>query len=70
MAESNLKQAAVVSAVRLPVGRAGGALAGFRPEILGAMAVREAVRRASVDPEIIDEVIFCSCDNEDLKIAA
>ena len=65
-----MKQAAIVSAVRLPVGRAGGTLAGFRPEKLGAMVVKEAVRRAGIDPEIIDEVIFCSCDNEDLKIAA
>jgi acetyl-CoA C-acetyltransferase len=64
-----MKEAAVVSAVRLPVGRVGGALSGFRPEKLGGMIVKEAVRRAGIDPRIIDEVIFCSCDNEDLKIA-
>jgi acetyl-CoA C-acetyltransferase len=67
--EASLKEAAVVSAVRLPVGRVGGALSGFRPEKLGGMIVKEAVRRAGIDPQIIDEVIFCSCDNEDLKIA-
>ncbi|NTV88830.1 MAG: thiolase family protein [Clostridiales bacterium] len=65
-----MKEVAIVSAVRLPVGRVGGALAGIRPEKLGAMAVKEAVKRAGIDPEIIDEVIYCSCDNEDLKIAA
>jgi acetyl-CoA C-acetyltransferase len=64
-----MKEVAIVAAVRLPVGRAGGALAGFRPEKLGAMAVREAVRRAGIAPESIDEVIYCSCDNEDIKIA-
>ena len=64
-----MREAAVVSAVRFPVGRVGGALSGFRPEKLGGMIVKEAVRRAGIDPEIIDEVIFCSCDNEDLKIA-
>ena len=65
-----MKQAAIVSAVRLPVGKVGGALAGYRSEKLGAMVVKEAVRRAQIDPETIDEVIFCSCDNEDIKIAA
>jgi acetyl-CoA C-acetyltransferase len=64
-----MKEAAVISAVRLPVGRVGGALSGFRPEKLGGLIVKEAVRRAGIDPHIIDEVIFCSCDNEDLKIA-
>ena len=64
-----MKQAAIVSAVRLPVGRIGGALSGFRPEKLGGLILKEAVGRAGIDPEIIDEVIFCSCDNEDLKIA-
>ena len=64
-----MKEAAIVSAVRLPVGRVGGALSSFRPEKLGAMALKEAVMRAGIEPEIIDEVIFCSCDNEDLKIA-
>jgi acetyl-CoA acetyltransferase len=39
-----MRQAAVVSAVRLPVGRAGGALSGFRPEKLGRMILREAVK--------------------------
>jgi len=65
-----MKQAAVISAVRLPVGRAGGALAGIRPEKLGSMALKEAVHSAGIDPEIIDEVIFCSCENSDLKTAA
>jgi acetyl-CoA C-acetyltransferase len=64
-----LRQAVIVSAVRLPAGRIGGLLAAFRPEKLGGMIVREAVRRAKIDPETIDEVIFCSCDNEDMKIA-
>jgi acetyl-CoA C-acetyltransferase len=65
-----MREVAIVAAVRLPVGMAGRALARFRPEKLGAMVVKEAVRRAGVAPESIDEVIYCSCDNEDLKIAA
>lgn len=66
---SKMREAAVVSAVRMPVGRVGGALSGFRPEKLGGMIIKEAVKRSRIEPEIIDEVIFCSCDNEDLKIA-
>lgn len=64
-----MREAAIVSAVRLPVGRVGGALKDFRPEKLGGMVVKEAVKRANIDPEIIDEVIFCSCENDDLKIS-
>ena len=64
-----MKEVAIVSAVRLPVGKMGGALAGFRPEKLGAMVLREAVRRAGISDGSIDEVIFCCCDNEDLKIS-
>lgn len=65
-----MREAAIISAVRLPVGRMGGALAGFRPEKLGGIIVKEAVKRAGIRPEDIDEVIFCSCDNVDVKIAA
>ena len=64
-----MREAAVISAVRLPVGRVGGALKNFRPEKMGGMIVKEAVKRANITPDMIDEVIFCSCDNEDLKIA-
>lgn len=65
-----MKEAVIVSAVRLPVGRVGGALAKFRPEKMGGMVIKEALKRGNVDPNMVDEVIFCSCDNEDLKIAA
>ena len=40
----------IVSAVRTPVGKFQGALANFSATQLGAIAVREAVRRAGVDP--------------------
>jgi len=36
---------------------------------MGAMVIKEAVKRAGIDPEIIDEVIFCSCENDDMKIS-
>jgi len=65
-----MKEAVIVSAVRMPVGRLGGSLSGFRPEYLGGLIVKEAVKRANIDPEIIDELIFCSCENSDVKIVA
>jgi acetyl-CoA C-acetyltransferase len=65
-----MREVAIVAAVRLPVGRVNGSLAKFRAEKLGAMVVNEAVRRAGIATENIDEIIFCSDTNEDLKIAA
>ncbi|MCD7903160.1 MAG: thiolase family protein [Oscillospiraceae bacterium] len=65
-----MKEAVIVSAVRLPVGRVGGALKSIRPEKLGGMVIKEALKRGKVDPKMVDECIFCSCDNEDIKIAA
>ena len=65
-----MKEAVIVAAVRLPVGRVGGALKSIRPEKLGGMVIKEALKRGKVDPKMVDEVIFCSCDNEDIKIAS
>jgi acetyl-CoA C-acetyltransferase len=48
----------IVSAVRTPTGKFLGALKSFTAPQLGAMAVREAVRRAGVDPAIVDECIM------------
>jgi len=48
----------IISATRTPIGRYGGVLAGIRPDDLAALAVGEAVRRAGVDPETIDEVVL------------
>jgi len=67
---NDMKEAVIVSAVRMPVGKLGGSLSGFRPEYLGGLIVKEAVKRAGIDPEIIDEVIFCSCENSDVKIVS
>jgi acetyl-CoA C-acetyltransferase len=48
----------IVSAVRTPVGKFQGSLASFSATQLGAIAVREAVRRAGVDPKSVDECIM------------
>jgi acetyl-CoA acyltransferase len=50
-------------AVRTPFGRYAGALAGVRPDDLGALVIRETVRRApSLEAERIDEIVF-GCAN-------
>jgi acetyl-CoA C-acetyltransferase len=51
-------RAVVLSAVRTPDGRYGGALAGERPDDLAALVIKEAVRRAGVDAGEIEDVYF------------
>ncbi|MBP3035027.1 thiolase family protein [Arthrobacter sp. zg-ZUI100] len=54
-----MNQAYIFDAVRTPFGKFGGALAGVRPDDLGAQVIRAAVNRApGLDPERIDEVVF------------
>jgi acetyl-CoA C-acetyltransferase len=55
---SEIKQAVIISAVRTPVGKFLGALKSFKATDLGAIVVREAVERAGVSPEDVDEVIM------------
>jgi acetyl-CoA C-acetyltransferase len=53
-----MRDAVIVSAVRTPTGKFLGALKGFTAPQLGAMVVAEAVRRAGIDPETVDECIM------------
>jgi acetyl-CoA C-acetyltransferase len=53
----------ILSAVRTPIGRYGGALAGVRPDDLAAVAVRAAVERAGVAPEQVEDV-YLGCANQ------
>jgi acetyl-CoA C-acetyltransferase len=53
-----MAEAYLVGGVRTPVGRYGGALASVRPDDLAALVVGEAVRRAGIDPALIEEIIF------------
>ena len=53
-----MRESVIVSAVRTPTGKFLGVLKGFKATELGAMVVREAVRRAGIDPEIVDECIM------------
>ena len=48
----------IYDAVRTPFGRAGGALAGIRPDDLAALVMSASVERTGVEPARIDDVIF------------
>ncbi|MDE1037463.1 MAG: acetyl-CoA C-acyltransferase [Phycisphaerales bacterium] len=50
------RRAAIVSAVRTPIGRYGGALSSIRPDDLAAIVIKEVVARAGIDPASIDDV--------------
>src|SRR5437899_8628359 len=53
-----MRDSVIVSAVRTPTGKFLGVLKGFTAPQLGAMVVAEAVRRAAIDPSIVDECIM------------
>jgi 3-oxoadipyl-CoA thiolase len=58
-----MPRAVVLSAVRTPIGRYGGALSGVRPDDLAALVVREAVERAGVPADQIEDV-WLGCANQ------
>jgi acetyl-CoA C-acetyltransferase len=53
-----MQQAVIVSAVRTPTGKFLGGLKDFPATQLGAMVVAEAVRRAGIDPAVVEECIM------------
>ncbi len=53
-----MKKAVIVSAVRTPVGKFNGALKDMPASDLGALVMKEAVKRSGISPDQIDEVIF------------
>src|SRR5712664_2614801 len=55
---ASIKEAVVIGALRTPVGKFLGALKSFKATDLGAIVVREAVKRAGVARDAVDEVIM------------
>ncbi len=53
-----MPEAVILSAVRTPIGRYGGVLAGERPDDLAALVIKEAVSRAGVPVDEIEDVYF------------
>src|SRR2546429_9482384 len=58
-----MAEAVIVGAVRTPMGRHHGVLKDVRPDALAALVVGEVVRRAGVDPALVDEV-YLGCANQ------
>lgn len=55
---SEIREAVIISAARTPVGKFQGSLKDFSATDLGAIVVRETVKRAGVKPDDVDEVIM------------
>jgi len=53
-----MREAVIVSSVRTAVGKFGGALNGTPAVELGALAIKEAIKRAGIDGSLVDEVIM------------
>ncbi len=53
-----MKEAVILSAVRTPVGRFGGTLKDVTDRAMASLVIKEAVARAGVEPEQVEEVVF------------
>ncbi|MEE0514241.1 MAG: acetyl-CoA C-acetyltransferase [Emergencia sp.] len=53
-----MREVVIVSAARTPMGSFGGSLKGIPTRKLGAIAIKAAVERAGIKPEMVDEVIM------------
>lgn len=53
------RDAVIVSAVRTPIARQGGALVTVPAHVYGAEVIKESVKRAKVNPEEIDDFWKC-----------
>ena len=58
-----MPEAVIVATARTPMGRYGGQLKDVRPDDLAAIALKEAVSRAGVEPKDVDDVIL-GCANQ------
>ncbi|RYL92148.1 acetyl-CoA C-acetyltransferase [Sporolactobacillus sp. THM7-4] len=53
-----MKEVVIIGAARTPIGSFGGSLAGVPAVDLGVAAAKEAIRRAMISPDLIDEIII------------
>lgn len=53
-----MREVVIASAARTPIGSYGGALKDVPASTIGAIAVKEAIKRAGIAPDMVDEVIF------------
>ncbi len=55
-----MKEVYIISAVRTPIGSFGGSLKGFSATQLGAVAIKEAVEKAGIEPALVNDVLMGS----------
>jgi len=53
-----MREAVIVEAVRTPIGRRNGKLKDIHPVVLGSLVLKEVVKRAGVEPSLVDDVVF------------
>ena len=53
-----MREAVIVEAVRSPIGRRNGKLKDVHPVVLASLVLRELVRRAGINAEQVDDVVF------------
>lgn len=63
-----MREAVITAAVRTPVGKAKGCYTNLSTEDLGAIPIRELLKRTNVNPNEIDDVIYSTCRNLDIAI--
>ena len=57
-----MPEAYIIDAVRSPIGRKKGSLAGVHPADLGAHPIKALMERTKVDPNLVDDVVWGCCD--------
>ena len=60
---AELRDAVIVATARTPMGRYGGQLKDVRPDDLAGLVIGQAVERAGVRPDEVDDVVF-GCANQ------
>jgi 3-oxoadipyl-CoA thiolase len=58
-----MNEVVIISAVRTAIGRYAGTLSAVRPDDLAALVIREALARANVEPDLVEEV-YMGCANQ------
>lgn len=53
-----MRKAAIITALRTPIGRYGGALASVRPDDLAAKVISAVINKSGIDPSLIEDVYF------------
>ena len=56
-----MKEVVIVSACRTAIGTFGGTLRDSNAAIIGSVTMKEAIRRAGIQPDMVDDVRFGCC---------